>query len=54
MVYNEGEDAIDTGSEMTQLNGFFISAFDLTDNLATVQELADSIPNGSSVIIQSI
>ena len=51
VVYNEGEDAIDTGSEMTQLNGFFISAFDLTDDLATVQELADSIPNGSSVMI---
>ena len=49
--YNEGADAINTSTEMTQLYGYYITGDMLADDMAEIQERINLLPSGSCVMI---
>ena len=49
--YNEGDNAINTSTDMMQLYGYHITGDMLTDDLADVKERIAMLPSGSSVMI---
>lgn len=52
IYYNEGDDAITTNKELTQLNGYYISAEVLEkDGLDTVKEQLAALPENTPVMI---
>ncbi|HIT33982.1 MAG TPA: hypothetical protein IAC31_05075 [Candidatus Faecousia intestinigallinarum] len=50
VVYNEGENAVNTSTELAQLYGYYIDAQALTD-LEALEEQVAAIPNGSAVML---
>lgn len=52
IYYNEGEYAISTSTDMTQLNGYYVTISDLVDNFDTVKEKLVSLPSGAAVMIE--
>ncbi len=51
IYYNEGENSIELGNALTQLDGYYISADDLTKDIGGVWEALEKLPMGSTVMI---
>ena len=51
IYYNEGDNSIELGNALTQLDGYYITADDLTKNLGTVWSNIERLPMGSTVMI---
>ena len=51
IYYNEGEDAIDSGLSLGQLDGYFISADALTNSIASSWEALDHLSSNTPVMI---
>lgn len=49
--YNEGDNAINTSTDLTQIIGYYISADMLTEDLAEVQARVATLPNNTAVMI---
>jgi len=50
--YNEGENAISTSTDLTQLNGYYITADMLKNDLEGVQKRVATLPTGTAVMIE--
>lgn len=50
--YNEGENAINTSTELTQLAGYYITAQMMIDDMAGVQERVATLSTGTPVMIE--
>lgn len=51
IYYNEGDDAIDLGNEMKQLNGYYIDSEMLQKDLAGVLIRVEQLPSGTPILI---
>ena len=51
IYYNEGSDALDTGNELTQINGYFISSNMLQNDINGVLDKIERLPAGTPVMI---
>ena len=51
IYYNEGDNSIELGNALTQLEGYYITADDLTKDLAGVWDDLERLPMGSTVMI---
>ena len=51
IYYNEGSDALDTGNELTQINGYFISSNMLQNDINGVLDKLERLPAGTPVMI---
>jgi len=51
IYYNEGANSIELGNALTQLDGYYITADDLTKDIAGVWEALEKLPMGSTVMI---
>ena len=51
IYYNEGDTSIELGNALTQRDGYYITADDLTKNLGTVWSNIERLPMGSTVMI---
>ena len=51
IYYNEGSDALNTSSDMTQLNGYYITSEMLQTELAGVNEKVDKLVSGTPIMI---
>ena len=51
IYYNEGANAVESSSALTQLDGYFISADALTNNIAGSWEALDHLSSGTAVMI---
>ena len=51
IYYNEGENAVSTGKELQQLMGYYVTARELEDDLATVREQIKALPMGTPVML---
>ena len=51
IYYNEGENAIDTNRELTQIIGYYITAEDLENDLAAVQSQLKLLPKDTPVML---
>lgn len=51
IYYNEGENAIDTNKELTQIIGYYITAEDLENDLAAVQSQLKLLPKDTPVML---
>ena len=51
IYYNEGSDALDTGNELTQINGYFISSNMLQNDINGVLGKLERLPAGTPVMI---
>ena len=49
IYYNEGDNSIELGNALTQLEGYYITADDLTKDLAGVWDDLERLPMGSTV-----
>ncbi len=49
--YNEGDNAINTSTDMAQLYGYYVDADMLTSDLADVQARVDALPSGTCLMI---
>lgn len=52
IYYNEGENAINTSTELTQLAGYYITAQMMIDDMAGVQERIATLSTGTPVMIE--
>lgn len=52
IYYNEGEYAISTSTDLTQLNGYYVTISDLVDNFEDVRAKLNALPSGSPVMIE--
>lgn len=52
IYFNEGDDVVDTKEELTQLNGYYISAQMLVKDLAGIRSKIDALPAGTPVMIE--
>jgi len=50
--YNEGENAINTSTDLTQLSGYYISATMLQEDIAGVRARVETLPVGTPVMIE--
>lgn len=50
IYYNEGENAVNTSKELTQLTGYYITGQDLTD-IPTLKEYLKNLPSGTPVMM---
>ena len=51
IYYNEGDDAIDIGNDMKQLNGYYIDSEMLQKDMAGVLIRVDQLPSGTPILI---
>lgn len=51
IYYNEGENAINTNKELTQIIGYYITAQELETDLSAVREQIRKLPKGTPVMI---
>lgn len=51
IYYNEGSDALDTGSELTQINGYYISSNMLQNDINGVLGKLERLPAGTPIMI---
>ena len=51
IYYNEGSDALDTGNELTQINGYYISSNMLQNDINGVLGKLERLPAGTPVMI---
>ena len=51
IYYNEGANAIDTSNDLTQLNGYYITAEMFQNNMDTVMLQIERLPSGTAVMI---
>lgn len=51
IYYNEGENSIELGNALTQLDGYYISSDSLTKDITGVWEDVEKLPMGSTVMI---
>lgn len=49
--YNEGDNAINTSTDMVQMNGYYITGEMLSEDMADVQERVATLPSGTAVMI---
>ena len=52
IYYNEGDNSIELGNALTQLDGYYIDAKTLTENIAGVWDLLDPLPAGTPIMIE--
>ena len=52
IYYNEGDDAISTGTELTQLTGYYISAQALKGDMEVIKEQIRQLPAGTPVMVE--
>ena len=52
IYYNDGSGAVETSNELTQLDGYYIDAKTLTENIAGVWDLLDPLPAGPPIMIE--
>ena len=52
IYYNEGEYAISTSTDLTQLNGYYVTISDLIDDFAGVKQRLTELPAGSAVMLE--
>lgn len=52
IYYNEGDNAINTGGELTQLSGYYISATDLAENMDEIKGQIRALPAGTPVMVE--
>ncbi len=50
--YNEGENAINTSTDLTQLSGYYISGTMLQEDIASVRAKVETLPTGTPVMIE--
>lgn len=50
IYYNEGDNAVNTSKELTQLTGYYITGQDLTD-IPTLREYLKNLPSGTPVMM---
>lgn len=51
IFYNEGDDAVSTSFELTQITGYYITEEDLTTDLAATQQLVATLPPDTAVMM---
>lgn len=49
---NEGSDAIDTNTELTQINGYYIDTDTLQNEMPTVLNTISTLPSGTAVMVE--
>lgn len=49
---NEGSDAINTSTELTQITGYYIDTDTLTDDLAGARDAVATLPSGTAVMVE--
>lgn len=52
IYYNEGENAISTSTELTQLNGYYVSVQDMVDDFEGVKARLTALATGTPVMIE--
>lgn len=52
IYYNEGENAINTNKELTQLQGYYITAEDLSGDMDEIKSQVRSLPAGTPVMVE--
>lgn len=52
IYYNDGSGAVETSNELTQMEGYYIDAKTLTDNISEVWDLLDALPAGTPIMIE--
>lgn len=52
IFYNEGEDAINTSTELTQLNGYYVSVQDMVDDFEGIKARLSALPANTPVMIE--
>lgn len=52
IYYNEGENAIDTSTDLTQLSGYYITTEDLTQDIGAVKDTIATLPAGTAVMVE--
>lgn len=49
---NEGSDAINTSTELTQINGYYIDTDTLQNEMSTVLDVIATLPSGTAVMVE--
>ena len=49
---NEGSDAINTSTELTQINGYYIDTDTLQNEMSTAMDVIATLPSGSAVMVE--
>lgn len=52
IYYNEGENAIETQAELTQMSGYYVTIDDMLADMNAVREQLIALPNGTPVMIE--
>ena len=52
IYYNEGENAIETQAELSQMAGYYVTVDDLLADLNAVREQLIALPNGTPVMLE--
>lgn len=52
IYYNEGENAIETQAELTQIAGYYVTVDDLVDHFLDVRDQLLKLPNGTPVMLE--
>lgn len=52
IYYNEGEDAINTSTELTQLNGYYVTVQDMVNDFEGVKARLSALPANTPVMIE--
>lgn len=52
IYFNEGENAIETQAEMTQMAGYYVTVDDMLSDLSAVREQLIALPTGTPVMIE--
>ena len=49
---NEGSDAINTSTDLTQINGYYIDTDTLQNEMSTAMDVIATLPSGSAVMVE--
>ncbi len=49
--FNEGEDLVETSTELAPMSGFYVTAKDLIENMSLVTDTIQKLPKGSAVML---
>ena len=52
IYFNEGENAVNANTELTQITGYYIDGETLQSDIASTQELIASLSSGSAVMME--
>lgn len=52
IYYNEGDNAVNLNTELTQISGYYISSVDLRTDLEAVRQQIDQLPKESAVMLE--